>query len=234
MNEKSEQFPRRRPVRSFVLRGGRLTGAQQRALATLWPHYGIDPGDDLLDLNGLFGRSAPVVVEIGFGDGEATWRMAAAAPGENFVAVEVHKPGVGRLLIELSVQGVSNTKVYCGDAVEFLERRIPLLSLSGVRLFFPDPWPKKRHHKRRIVHQSFLDTLSARMKEDAILHLATDWQPYAERMLKLLSDRADFENLATSGDYCLRPDWRPQTKYEKRGQRLGHEVFDLLFRRTAK
>ncbi len=233
MGDKPEQFPHRRAVRSFVLRGGRLTPAQQRALETLWPDYGIEPGADLLSLDSLFGRSAPVILEIGFGDGEATWRMAAAAPAENFIAVEVHKPGVGRLMMKLNENGIGNTRVYLGDAVEFLERRIPEGALSGVRLFFPDPWPKKRHHKRRIVQKEFIDTLAARMKEGALLHLATDWQPYAVHMLEVLSGRGDFENLSVSGDYCPRPGWRVQTKYEKRGRRLGHETFDLLFRRCG-
>jgi tRNA (guanine-N7-)-methyltransferase len=220
----------RRTIRSFVLRGGRLTEGQKRALDTLWPDFGIDPGDDVLDLAALFGRTAPLVMEIGFGNGEATWRMAEASPEEDFIAVEVHQPGVGQLLMNLQRNGITNTRVYCGDAVEFLKTRIPNDSLSAVRLFFPDPWPKKRHHKRRIIQQEFCRLVASRMKRGAIFHLATDWQPYAEHMLEVVKDCGRFENLSATGDYCPRPDWRPETKYERRGQRLGHPVHDLMFR----
>jgi tRNA (guanine-N7-)-methyltransferase len=224
--------PYRRTVRSYVLRAGRVTEGQRRALEELWPLYGIDPGDDTLDFNALFDNEQPVVMEIGFGNGEATWRMAKACPEENFLGVEVHQPGVGRLLMNVREQGLTNVRVACEDAVELLRTRISDASLDGIRIYFPDPWPKKKHHKRRIVQTPFIDLLSTKMKAGGILHLATDWAPYAEFMLEVMQGSAEFENLSPSGDYCAKPAWRPPTKYEQRGERLGHEVADLVFRRT--
>lgn len=221
----------RRAVRSFVLRGGRLTDGQKRALEELWPRWGIDPGDGLLDFADLFGNDAPVILEIGFGDGDATWRMAEAEPQHNFLGVEVHRPGVGRLLLTLEEKGIGNVRVVCGDAVELLHKCIPPASLAGVRVYFPDPWPKKRHHKRRIVQPAFIDLLASRMQGGAILHLATDWMPYAEHMLEVMRASRAFENLSPGSGSCARPAWRPRTKYERRGERLGHPVSDLVFRR---
>ncbi len=222
----------RRPVRSYVLRAGRLTDGQKRALEELWPRYGVPDGDDLLDFQALFGNDGPVILEIGFGDGKATWRMAQAYPEENFLGVEVHRPGVGRLLLKLEQEGIMNVRIAREDAVELLHERIPEASLDGVRIYFPDPWPKKRHHKRRIVQPRFVTLLAGKMKPGGILHLATDWAPYAEYMLEVMQDSPEFENLSPSGTFCPRPEWRPRTKYERRGERLGHEVSDLLFRRV--
>lgn len=224
----------RRPVRSFVLRGGRLTDGQQRALDELWPRWGIEPGGGELDFAATFGNAGPVILEIGFGNGDATWRMAEAEPQHNFLAVEVHRPGVGRLLLSLEQRGIGNVRVVCADAVEVLREHVPPESLGGVRIYFPDPWPKQRHHKRRILQPAFVDLLAARMRSGAILHLATDWAPYAEHMLEVLRGSGRFENLSPAGGSCPRPEWRPRTKYERRGERLGHPVSDLVFRRRPK
>ena len=223
----------RRRVRSFVLRAGRLTEGQNRALKELWPVYGLVAGDDELDFRALFGNDRPVIMEIGFGNGDATWQMAAAHPEENYLAVEVHRPGVGHLLLKIEEHKVGNVRIACEDAVELLEKRIPVASLAGVRIYFPDPWPKKRHHKRRIIQAPFVDLLAEKMLPGGILHLATDWEPYAEHMLEVMHNRRNFENLSPDGGAVSKPEWRPATKYEKRGERLGHGVFDLVFRRTA-
>jgi tRNA (guanine-N7-)-methyltransferase len=221
-----------RNIRSFVLRKGRMTIAQQHALDELWPHYGIEPGSTMLDYDDHFERPADVIVEIGFGNGESTWQMAEQEPEKNFIGIEVHKPGVGHLLMALEENHINNVRIACEDAVPFLRQRIPAGSLAGVRIYFADPWPKKRHHKRRIIQPEFVRLLAERMDKDGILHLATDWQPYAEHVLEVMQDSPDFINLSPSGDYCERPDWRPYTKYEARGERLGHKVRDLLYQRT--
>jgi len=222
----------RRRVRSFVLRAGRTTEGQKRALTELWPIYGIAGNHGVLDFAEVFGNSHPVFMEIGFGNGDATWQMAAASPNENFLAVEVHRPGVGHLLLKLEEHGIQNVRIACEDGVALLDRRIPDRSLAGVRIFFPDPWPKKRHHKRRLIQAPFVELLAKKMCQDGILHLATDWEPYAESMLEVMHNSRSFENLSPEGRFVPRPEWRPATKYEKRGERLGHGVFDLVFRRT--
>ena len=216
-------------MRSYVLRGGRLTAGQERALRELWPRFGIEDGDELLDLDQLFGGNAPVILEIGFGNGEATWQMASAHPEENYIAVEVHQPGVGHLLLKIEEHGIENIRIACADATEFLRNRVPEESLGGVRIYFPDPWPKKRHHKRRIIQPSFVRALASRMRLGAILHLATDWEPYAEHMLEVIGGVEGLTNLSASDGFSDKPEWRPETKYEKRGERLGHTVKDLLF-----
>ena len=223
----------RRPVRSFVLRAGRLTEGQKRALDELWPVYGLAEGASQLDFEILFGNDHPVIMEIGFGNGDATWQMALAHGEENYLGVEVHRPGVGHLLLKLEDNGISNVRIACEDAVELLGKRIPRNSLAGVRIYFPDPWPKKRHHKRRIIQAPFIGLLAEKMQAGGILHMATDWEQYAEYMLEVMHNSRDFENLAQDGKVCPKPEWRPATKYEKRGERLGHSVFDLVFRRTA-
>jgi tRNA (guanine-N7-)-methyltransferase len=221
----------RRPVRSYVLRGGRLTDGQKRALDELWPRWGVGDGAGPLDFAEVFGNPAPVILEIGFGNGGATWRMAQAEPQHNFLGVEVHRPGVGRLLLHLAEHGIDNVRVACADAVEFLRQRVPPATLAGVRIYFPDPWPKKRHHKRRIVQPAFVGLLAARMAPGALLHLATDWAPYAEHMREVMAGAPDFEPRSSGSGAGCRPDWRPETKYERRGERLGHTVYDLVYRR---
>jgi len=220
-----------RSIRSFVLRKGRLTVAQERALDELWPEYGIDNRDTVLDFEDHFGSPGDVILEIGFGNGESTWRMARDEPEKNFVGIEVHEPGVGHLLLALEEHAIENVRVVCGDAVPFLQNRVPDGSLAGVRIYFADPWPKKRHHKRRLIQPEFVDHLARCLSEGGVLHMATDWQPYAEHILEVMQPRSDFKNLSPTGDYCETPEWRPHTKYEKRGERLGHEVRDLLYQR---
>ena len=223
--------PTHRNIRSFVLRKGRLTIAQQHALDELWPHYGIERSETVLDFEDHFDRQADVIVEIGFGNGDSTWQMAEREPEKNFIGIEVHEPGVGHLLMALEKHHVENVRIACEDAVPFLQNRISAASLVGVRIYFADPWPKKRHHKRRIIQPDFVGELARCMAKDGILHLATDWQPYADHILEVMQASPDFVNLSPSQDYCERPDWRPRTKYETRGERLGHEVRDLLYQR---
>jgi len=218
-----------RRVRSFVHRPGRLTPAQQRALEDLLPAYRIDP--DIPDLRQAFERSAGLVVEIGFGNGQALAWMAAQEPEKNFAGIEVHDPGVGRLLNALDDAGLDNVRVAKADAVEVLERQVLAGSLDEVRIYFPDPWPKKRHHKRRLIQPPFLDLISARLKPGGLLHLATDWAPYAEWMLEAIAATPALLNL---GDpYVDRPAWRPGTHFEKRGLKRGHDIFDVLVKRAS-
>jgi tRNA (guanine-N7-)-methyltransferase len=228
-----------RPVRSFVLREGRLTAGQQRAFDTLWPRFGVDwkPGA-ALDLDALYERRQPLVLEIGFGDGESLARQAAATPDRNFLGLEVHRPGVGHLLLRIEALELTNLRVMRQDAQALLgtaagpSRGLPDASLAGVQLFFPDPWPKKRHHKRRIVQTDFMLQISRVLTPGGIFHAATDWEPYAGHMLAVIDALpALFENVAGPGTFSPRPDARPPTKFERRGERLGHRVFDLLYRR---
>jgi len=217
-----------RRVRSFVRRPGRLTPAQQRALQDLLPAIEIPP--DTEDASKVFARRQPLVVEIGFGNGQALAWMAANEPDKNFIGIEVHEPGVGRLVRDLHDKGLDNVRVAMRDAVEVLAGQIPAGALAEARIYFPDPWPKKRHHKRRLVQAAFVELLAARIRPGGLLHLATDWQPYAEWMLERIEPCAHFENL---GDPLVdRPAWRPQTHFERRGERKGHEIADLLYRRV--
>lgn len=217
-------------IRSFVRRRGRITPAQQRALETLWPHYGIDSGNQL-NLEEMFGRNAPKHLEIGFGMGEALIEMAKTHPEQDYLGVDVHWPGIGSLLLKIHAMQLLNIRVLCGDIVEILQHRLPSQSLDVVYLFFPDPWPKKRHHKRRLVQSSFINLLAEKMSLGARLHLATDWQDYAEHMLQVLECASSFTNSLGKGCFAPRPLDRPVTKFEQRGQRLGHGVWDLLYQR---
>lgn len=228
----SETNSARRPIRSFVRREGRITPAQTRALAQLLPRHGVAPGDAPLDFAALFGREAPVYLEIGFGNGEALAAMAGAHPENNYLGIEVHRPGVGMLLRGLEAGAVTNVRIICADAREILERRIPDGSLSGVYIFFPDPWPKKRHHKRRLVQPEFVTLLRRKLLVGGLLHLATDWEDYAQQMLAVLSSADGLENTAPAGQFVSRPPARPLTRFERRGHRLGHGVWDLVFRRV--
>ncbi len=221
-----------RTVRSFVRRQGRLTPGQQRAIDTLWSQFAIDEGDSLIDLNALFDRDAPKVLEIGFGNGLSLSKMAAAQPETDFIGVEVHQPGVGQILKAIEEQGLTNLRVACTDAVVLLQERISDNALDRLQLYFPDPWHKKRHHKRRIIQPSFVQLLSEKIKSDGYLHMATDWQHYAEQMLEDLSNNVDFINCGDESGYIPRPDYRPLTKFEQRGHKLGHGIWDLLFKRA--
>jgi len=216
-----------------VRREGRLTPGQQRALDRLWPRYGVDYAETPLDFDALFGRAAPRVLEIGFGNGESLAGIAAEHPEQDFIGIEVHRPGVGHLLRELEALGIDNVRVIAHDGVEVLNNQIPDASLDAVYLFFPDPWPKKRHHKRRIVQPDFVQRLRRKLKVGGVFHLATDWEDYAGHMLAVMRGAEGFANLAADGAYSPRPDHRPVTKFEQRGQRLGHGVWDLLFERVA-
>lgn len=218
-------------VRSFVLRTGRVGPGQQRALDTLGPRFLLPFRPQPLDFTALFGRTAPVVLEIGFGMGDATAQVAAALPGTDFLGVEVHEPGVGALLKRIGELGLDNVRIVRHDAVEVLQQQIPPASLAGVHIWFPDPWHKKRHHKRRLIQPPLVDLLVSRLAPGAYLHCATDWQPYAEQMLAVLSAAPGLANSAA--DYAPQPAWRPGTKFEARGLKLGHGVWDLLFTRRA-
>lgn len=218
------------PIRSFVVRAGRMGPGQQRALAELGPRLVLPytPGQPL-DLDGLFGRCAPRVLEIGFGMGDATAAYAAQHPGHDLLGVEVHPPGVGALLKLVGEQRLGNVRVVMHDAVEVLREMIPTSALAAVHLWFPDPWHKKRHHKRRLIQPPFVAGLVPHLQPGGILHLATDWQPYAEQMLRVLSAEPGLAN--TTDGYAPRPAWRAKSRFEARGERLGHGVWDLIFRR---
>ena len=221
-----------RTIRSFVRREGRLTPGQQNALEKLWPHFGLDDSGDELDLATLFGREAPRVLEIGFGNGASLTDMAKAQPEQDFIGVEVHRPGVGQLLKSIQTESLTNVRVACTDAVELLKRRIRNQSLDRIQIYFPDPWHKKRHHKRRIIQPAFVNVLADKLKHGGYLHLATDWEDYAIQMLADVSGNERFHNTSPTGDFIERPSYRPLTKFEQRGHRLGHGVWDLLFERV--
>jgi tRNA (guanine-N7-)-methyltransferase len=220
----------RRPVRTYVLRQGRLTEAQRRARDELLPRFGVPYSREPLDLARLFGRHAPKIMEIGSGMGETTARIAAAHPDRDYLAIEVHTPGVGSLLAQLAAQGLENVRVIQHDAVEVVQHMIAPSSLDGVHVFFPDPWPKKRHHKRRLLQAPFIALLATRLKPGATVHVATDWEDYARQILDMLSAEPALVN--TSDGFASRPDDRPLTKFERRGLKLGHGVWDVVFRRA--
>jgi tRNA (guanine-N7-)-methyltransferase len=223
-------FPHRRSIRSFVVRAGRMGTGQTKALAELGPRFVLPYRAEELDRRAAFGRDAPLVLEIGFGMGDATAAIAQARPDTDFLGVEVHPPGVGALLRHVGEQGLSNIRIVQHDAVEVLQHMIAPASLAGVHVFFPDPWHKKRHHKRRLIQPDFVHTLALRLACGGYLHCATDWQPYAEQMLEVLSGEPLLAN--TADGYAPKPDYRPLTKFEHRGLKLGHGVWDLVFRRT--
>ena len=225
------QPPRRQPIRSFVLRAGRMGPGQRRALTELGPQHVLPFSPQPLDYAACFGRQAPCVLEIGFGMGDATAAVAAAQPGTDFIGIEVHPPGVGTLLQRIQEQGLGNLRIVQHDAVEVLAQMIPAASLAGVHIWFPDPWHKKRHHKRRLIQADFVARLSAHLAPGGYLHCATDWQPYAEQMLEVLGAEPNLVNSCEG--FAPRPDWRPLTKFEQRGLKLGHGVWDLLFRRSS-
>jgi tRNA (guanine-N7-)-methyltransferase len=219
-----------RGIRSYVLRAGRITGAQKRALEELLPRYGIRFAGQPLELDAAFGRSAPRVLEVGFGNGDTLVELAAKSPGTDFIGAEVHPPGVGHCLLAIESAGLGNVRVVAHDAVEVLAQGLAPASLDEVLLYFPDPWPKKRHHKRRIVNAEFAALVASRLKQGGRLKLATDWEPYAASMLELLNASPEFRNVAPGGGCIERPE-RGATRFERRGRRLGHAVFDLEYLR---
>jgi tRNA (guanine-N7-)-methyltransferase len=242
-----------RHIRSFVLRAGRMTPAQERALAELWPAYGlavdVDAGEGAgagasasaslgaganagaPNFTAIFGRQAPRCLEIGFGVGEVIGSLAESHPHIDYVGIEVHRPGVGRLLLRAEQAKLHNLRVICQDAVEVLERAIQDESFDEILIFFPDPWHKKRHHKRRLIDAAFTASLAAKLRPAGVLRLATDWQAYAEQMLEVCNANPQLESLSADGTYVPRPDFRPPTRFERRGARLGHGVWDLAYKK---
>ena len=225
----------RRGIKSYVLRAGRMTQAQTRGLEEVWPRLGLSLADGPQDPATLFGRQAPLVVEIGFGMGGSLIEQAETHPDTDFIGIEVHAPGVGKLLDEADKRGLTNLRVYREDALRVLDECLPEASLDRLQLFFPDPWPKKKHHKRRIVQLPFVALVQRCLKPGGTLHMATDWQAYAEWMAEVMAQAPGYRNTAPaeSAPYVPRPDFRPLTKFEARGERLGHGVWDLIFAREA-
>jgi tRNA (guanine-N7-)-methyltransferase len=219
----------KRTIKSFVLRQGRLTKSQQHAIDTLWEEYGVDMGVELIDWNAEFKQSLPLVLEIGFGMGHSLVQQAKNEPDKNFIGIEVHKPGVGTCLKEIEAAGLQNLKLMNGDAMLALEHMLPNNCLDRVQLYFPDPWHKKKHNKRRIVNANFVELIHAKLSNQGCLHMATDWQPYAEHMLEVMQQAENFKNLSKDNGYCPAPDFRPTTKFETRGRKLGHGVWDLMY-----
>lgn len=222
--------PTPRPIRSFVRRSGRMTRAQRRALEHDWPRFGIE-GTGPIDLDAVFGHRAPRMMEIGFGMGEALLEMAARHPERDYLGVEVYEPGIGGVLARLRELGLGNVRILRGDVVEILAARLPDASLDAALLYFPDPWPKKRHHKRRLVQPLFAELVCAKLKPGGRFELATDWEDYAEQMLRVLDDTPGLVNLAGPGRFLPAPQSRPPTKFESRGRRLGHRIRDLGYER---
>ncbi|GAB2483057.1 tRNA (guanosine(46)-N7)-methyltransferase TrmB [Comamonas humi] len=221
-------------IRSYVRRAGRTTTGQAKAFADFGDQFVLAYAEQPLDAPAAFGRSAPLILEIGFGMGEATAHIAHVRPDDNFLCCEVHEPGVGALLKRIGEQDIGNIRILQHDAVEVLENMLPPASLDGVHIFFPDPWHKKKHNKRRLVQPPFIARIVERLKPGAYIHCATDWQPYAEQMLEVLGANPQLANTATSADgYAEQPAYRPLTKFENRGLRLGHGVWDLVFTRSA-
>lgn len=218
----------KRPIRSFVIRNGRMTPSQQLAIDTLFPVYGLEYVEQPLNLETVFGNTNPVWLEIGFGDGEALMAMAEARPDTNFIGIEVHAPGVGHLLAGIERRDLPNIRVIRHDALDVLTSMIPATSIARILLLFPDPWHKKRHHKRRILNEETIPLIAGVLVKQGVLHCATDWAEYAESMLEVL-EASELSNLNHNGAYSERPDYRPLTKFEQRGLRLGHEVADLLY-----
>jgi tRNA (guanine-N7-)-methyltransferase len=220
---------RQRRIRSFVLRAGRMTPAQERALKLLWPAYGIDLTETALDLQAIFGRTAPRCLEIGFGAGEVIGTLAKNNPHIDYLGIEVHRSGIGRLLLLAQTDALKNLRIICEDAVDVLRHHVQDQSFDEVLVFFPDPWHKKRHHKRRLIDEQFIATVAAKLRRGGIFRLATDWQDYAEQMLAVCNANPDLRSLSPDLEYVARPDFRPATRFERRGERLGHGVWDLAY-----
>ncbi|GAB3111191.1 tRNA (guanosine(46)-N7)-methyltransferase TrmB [Aestuariicella hydrocarbonica] len=224
---------KKKSIRSYVIRGGRITVGQKNAFDSYWGQYGVSLFDGLLDTETAFARPAPVVLEIGFGMGDSLFAMAESEADKNFIGIEVHPPGVGCLINNAGKAGLTNLKVYMADAIDVLDDCIADGSLDRFQLYFPDPWHKKKHNKRRIVQPAFVEKIKTKLKVGGLIHMATDWNPYAEHMMEVLTLVEGIKNLAGDYQYSPRPDFRPVTKFEKRGERLGHGVWDLMFEKTA-
>ena len=222
---------REKSIRSYVVRAGRMTEAQRKAFEVSWPVYGLKLADGAIDTDVIFGRTGQKVLEIGFGMGTSLIEMAVASPNTDFIGVEVHPPGVGTLMNSARIEDLSNLRVYLADANDVLEECFATQSIDRLQLYFPDPWHKKKHNKRRIVKSTFVQQVRAKLRSGGILHMATDWQHYAEQMMETLSEAEGFENCAGAGQYSERPSYRPITKFEKRGEKLGHGVWDLVFKK---
>jgi tRNA (guanine-N7-)-methyltransferase len=225
------EIPHKRTIRSFVRREGRMTTGQKKAFDTLWSQFGLDTTKPLTNIHQVFAQPGPVILEIGFGMGDSLAQQAATQPQYNYIGIEVHRPGVGHLLSLVDKQQLKNIRIYCADAVEVLRHCIPDASLDGVQIFFPDPWPKKRHHKRRLIQIPIVNLIAAKLAAGGKLHLATDWENYAEHMLEVLNSCPTLSNTSANGLFVERPASRPLTKFETRGRRLGHGVWDLVFRK---
>ncbi|MEK9648200.1 MAG: tRNA (guanosine(46)-N7)-methyltransferase TrmB [Gammaproteobacteria bacterium] len=226
----SEQ-ERHRPIRSFVVRGGRLTPSQQEAIDRLWPRYGLESDQGLIDRQAMFGRVAELVFEIGFGMGDSLVSMAAQHPERDYIGIDVHPPGIGTILRGIHAKGLENLRVMQGDAMDMLDKCFVDYELDRIQIYFPDPWHKKRHHKRRMVQPPFVADLAGKMRQGAILHLATDWENYAEQMMEVMTASSQFRNVAGEGQFA-REHERAETKFERRGRRLGHGVWDLVFEKV--
>ncbi|KRO94867.1 MAG: tRNA (guanosine(46)-N7)-methyltransferase TrmB [Proteobacteria bacterium] len=224
---------RKKSIRSYVVRAGRMTDGQRKAFETSWPIYGLKLADGAINTDEVFGRSGLKILEIGFGMGDSLLQMAAAEPESDFIGIEVHPPGVGTIINTARVEGLANLRIYLADANDVLDECFAPASIDRLQLYFPDPWHKKKHNKRRIVQPSFLQQVREKLRPNGIIHMATDWQPYAEQMLEILSEAAGFENCAGPGESSPRPAYRPLTKFEKRGERLGHGVWDFIFKKTS-
>jgi len=233
MNDAEKLSPPLRTVRSFVRRAGRMTVAQKSALDEFWAEYGVEINRVDLDFAALFGRIAPIVCEIGFGNGDALLEMASVDPTRNYFGIEVHRPGVGRVLARVKELGLSNVRVACADAVDILSHNVADAELAQINVYFPDPWHKKRHNKRRLVQETFAALCVRKLSVGGVLHMATDWQEYAEQMLAVATANSSFRNIAGECQYSMRPLYRPLTKFEQRGHRLGHGIWDLLFERIV-
>ncbi len=227
-NETENTF-KKRTIRSFVVRSGRMTEGQQKAYDFNWETYGLHLETGLLDYQSVFGRVSDVVVEVGFGMGGSLVEMAKNSPEKDFIGIEVHPPGVAKLMMLAQEAEVKNIRVFCDDAIEVMANCIPNNSVSTFQLFFPDPWHKKKHNKRRIVQASFSEKIAQILKPSGTFHMATDWEPYAEHMMEVMEEQVAYVNVAGKGVYHPRPEWRPLTKFEQRGERLGHGVWDLIY-----
>lgn len=216
-------------IRSFVIRAGRITSGQKSAFESWWPSYGLSLYQGAIDPQVIFGRKAPLVLEIGFGMGDSLLEMARNEPEKDFIGIEVHPPGVGKLINNAGKEGIKNLRVYMADAMDVLEDCIPNACIDRLQLYFPDPWHKKKHNKRRLLQSAFVKNIHPKLKTGGVFHMATDWQAYAEHMLEVMNDAPFFTNTLVAGGYSERPSYRPLTKFEKRGEKLGHGVWDLLF-----